>query len=236
MKLEYQNGVRITPHLHEQTPFERMLDRYTDMAESYYATENNTGLTQEQRTAELKKAKGHLERERGYLRVMADVEGQLAAYRAKGVEATQGSGRQRMEAISMMNAEEHHPTDNLEKFMRAEGVPKPSPEHTAHHIVPGKGKLPVVNNQTRMHLHIHGIRINDPANGVYLVCKDADTPHWSMPASRGHLTYHTHEYERWVSQKVTLLRNMDAIKTQLQIIGRILQDNEPKQAIGQAAT
>lgn len=232
MKLEYHNGVRITPHSHELSPFERMLERYSEMAESYYAAERDTGLTQEQRQSALGKAKAHLERERGHLQVMADVQGQLAAYRAKGKEATEGSGKQRMEAISLLSAEEHHPTETLEKFMRAEGVPKPSPEHTAHHIVPGKGKLPVVNNQTRMHLHIHGIRINDPANGVYLVAKDAATPHWSMPASRGHLTYHTHEYERWVSQKVTLLRNMDAIKTQLQIIGRILQDNEPKIAIG----
>ncbi|MBA56992.1 MAG: hypothetical protein CMK89_21290 [Pseudomonadales bacterium] len=233
MKLEYQNGVRIMPGEHELSPFERMLERYSQMADSYYAAEQDTGLTQEQRSAALSKAKVHLDRERGHLKAMADVEGQLTAYRAKGLEATQGSGKQRMEAISVMNAEEHHPTETLEKFMRAEGVPKPSPEHTAHHIVPGKGKLPVVNNQTRMHLHIHGIRINDPANGVYLVHKDADTPHWSMPASRGHLTYHTHEYERWVSQKVTLLKNMDLIKTQLQIIGRILQDNEPKVAIGQ---
>ena len=198
MKLEYQNGVRIMPNEHELSPFERMLERYSQMADSYYATEKDKGLTQEQRTAALDKAKAHLDRERGHLKVMADVQGQLTAYRAKGLEATQGSGKQRMEAISMMSAEEHHPTETLEKFMRAEGVPKPSPEHTAHHIVPGKGKLPVVNNQTRMHLHIHGIRINDPANGVYLVCRNADTPHWSMPASRGHLTYHTQRSYSWV--------------------------------------
>lgn len=115
--------------------------------------------------------------------------------------------------------------------MRAEGQIKPSHKHTAHHIVPGKGKLEMVTAQTRIHLHLHGIRINDPANGVYLIHNDADTPHWSMPNSRGHRKYHTHEYERWVSQKVRTQTNIDYIKTQLQLIGRILQDNEPKNAI-----
>ena len=115
--------------------------------------------------------------------------------------------------------------------MRAEGMPKPSSQHTAHHIEPGKGKLEMLIARTRLHLHLYGIRINDPANGIYLIQKDEDTPHWSMPNSRGHLKYHTHTYEQWIAQKLKPLKNIDVLKTQLQIIGRILQDNEPKNVI-----
>ena len=52
-----------------------------------------------------------------------------------------------------------------------------------------------------------------------------------MPNSKGHLKYHTHEYEQWMAQRVQRLNNMDMIKTQLQVIGRILQDNESKTAV-----
>jgi hypothetical protein len=85
--------------------------------------------------------------------------------------------------------------------------------------------------RARIHMHVNGIRINDPANGVYLLTKDKYTPHWSMPNSRGHLKYHTSEYEKWVSNKVRGVKGMDYIKTQLQVIGRLLQQNEPKTAI-----
>lgn len=80
-------------------------------------------------------------------------------------------------------------------------------------------------------MHVNGIRINDLANGVYLLTKDKHTPHWSMPNSRGHLKYHTSDYEKWVSNKVRAVKGMDYIKTQLQVIGRLLQQNEPKTAI-----
>jgi len=51
--------------------------------------------------------------------------------------------------------------------MRAVPVPKPSANHTAHHIVPGKGKTKGAV-RARIRLHLYGIRINDPGNGVWL--------------------------------------------------------------------
>lgn len=84
---------------------------------------------------------------------------------------------------------------------------------------------------TRLHIHRNGIRINDPANGVYLLHKDEYTPHWSMPKSRGHLKYHTKQYEQFLNSRIAGLRGMDVIKTHLQVIGRLLQENEPKTAI-----
>lgn len=173
----------------------------------------------------------HLQQERRTIEALMSVQDQLDKYREGGEKATTGTLKERVDVLAMMQNEKHHPTDTLEKYMRVEGVPKPSPLHTAHHIVPGKGKLPVVTGRTRMHLHTNGIRINDPANGVYLVRRDRETPHWSMPSSRGHLKYHTHDYERWVAQRIQHFHNMDVIKTQLQVIGKILQENEPKAAL-----
>ena len=231
MKLEYQNGVRVSLLVHEQSPFERMLDRYTAMANKHYAKTKNSNLNKEERAAELKSSLEFLAHERRHLNTIAGIQAELDAYRQAGNKVKQGTKRERSASLTYLEAENHHPTEVLEKYMRAEGVPKPSSKHTAHHIVPGQGKLPVITNRTRVHLHMHGIRINDPANGVYLVHKDEDTPHWSMPKSTGHLTYHTHDYERWLSQKIGALNHVDVIKTQLQIIGRLLQRNEPKNVI-----
>ena len=237
MKLEYLHGERITKLIHEMTPLEmainsyeeaalNTLDRYEILAKSQ--TSSNSTKTELERKKELEECLRFLELERLKLDKIADVQGQLAAYRESALSATKGTARDRDRAIRWLNAEKHHPTGILEAFMRAEGVPKPSAKHTAHHIVPGKGKDPVINGRTRLHLHRYGIGINDPANGVYMVHSDEFTPHWSMPLSRGHKKYHTKLYETWVSNRVRALKNIDFIKTQLQIIGRILQQNEPK--------
>lgn len=237
MKLEYLHGQRITKLIHEMTPLEmaihsyeeaarRTLNRYETLAKSHSA--NDTTKTEVVRKKELAECLGFLELERLKLEKIADVQGQLAAYRESAMASTRGTAKDRDQALRRLNAEKHHPTGYLEAFMRAEGIPKPSAKHTAHHIVPGKGKDPVINGRTRLHLHRFGIGINDPANGVYLVHSDEFTPHWSMPLSRGHKKYHTKLYETWVSNRVRALRDIDSIKTQLQIIGRILQQNEPK--------
>ena len=231
MKIEYQNGVRITQFVHEMTPLEAMIQNYEQMAKKHYRRSGSNTLNDKKRIEERDKALKHLQEERAKIHTLIDIQAQLETYREKGLDSTRGSLKQRTEALTMMETEKHHPTGTLEKYMRAEGVPKPSPQHTAHHIVPGKGKLKVLTARTRMHLHTHGIRINDPANGVYLVHKDEDTPHWSMPDSRGHLKYHTHDYERWLARRIQRFNDMDVIKTQLQVVGNLLQQHEPKTAI-----
>ena len=241
MKLEYLNGVRITKLLHEMSPLEaainnyetlaeKHINRFQKMAKKHYA--KDTTLTEDERKAELEASLKHLELERAKLAAISDVQGQLANYRASAMVAVRGSAREKDTATRRLANELHHPTDILEKYMIAEGAPKPSAKHTAHHVVPGKGKDEVTTGRTRLHLHRHGIGINDPANGVYLIHKDEDTPHWSMPKSRGHLTYHTIAYEGCISGKLRALTHVDSIKTQLQIIGRILQHNEPKNIPG----
>lgn len=240
MALEYQNGRRITKFVYELSPLEAAIQRYQETIDKHRtqikkapAVELKAGSKPYERSEELRKqALDHLLIEAKNLEKLSDVHAQLEAYRAAGEAALETSNRKASaQALRTMRSESHHPVGDLEKYMMAEGVPKPSPYHTAHHIVPGKGNEPQVNNQTRLHIHRHGIRINDPANGIYLLHKDEYTPHWSMPKSRGHLKYHTKAYERFLHDRVVTITNMDAIKTKLQVIGRLLQQNEPKDAI-----
>ena len=229
MKLEYRNGVRISKLPHEMSLLEAGIMRYEEKAQEFYKKKNehNAHLTKAEREAELAEAREHLNRERDHLKTLFVIQADLEAYRAEGRKAKTDRS-----VVNKLLAEEHHPTGLLEQNMRAEGEPKPSPTHTAHHIVPGEGLLPRVTARTRYHLHINGIRINDPANGVYLISKDKYAPHWSMPLSRGHKKYHLHVYEEYLNNVITTTDGEDFIKTKLQVIGRILQANEPKEAMG----
>lgn len=234
-ELEYKNGRRISKLLHEMTPLEASIHQYEEQVKKYYSKRNaiKTTLTDQQRKELKKEVREFLKKERANLKTIATVQGRLEEYRAQGMMVKSSDEKFARSTMNAMISEDHHPTDELEENMRAEGCAKPSHKHTAHHIVPGKGKLPVLTSQTRLHIHMQGIRINDPANGVYLVHVNADVPDYGycMPESKGHLCYHTHDYERWISLKITQLENIDEIKTQLQIIGRLIQDNEPKVAI-----
>lgn len=112
--------------------------------------------------------------------------------------------------------------------MRADGRPQPSSQHTAHHIIPGKGKTKLAS-RARLHIHRNGLRINDPDNGTWLVRKKSDTPHWSMPNSLGHLEYHTHNYEIWIYESIRFGRDEQSVRAKLSLIGRMLQEgNQPK--------
>ncbi|WP_444997491.1 AHH domain-containing protein [Aliikangiella sp. IMCC44359] len=161
-----------------------------------------------------------LDHQRMHAFSMADAQAQLDTYRKNVRNANSKTLLQ----------EEHHPTEILELYMRVAGKPKPDCYCTAHHIVPGKGKLKI-NYLTRVHLHINAIGINDPDNGVYLPKRKADTPHWNMPNSKGHKEYHTHGYELFVNQRVTAKNTEQGIRQTLQMIGKMLQENNlPKQA------
>ena len=234
MKLQYQNGRRITKFEHEMCPLEAAIARYEQAANEHYSVKNTKStLTELEREEQLKKALRHLNQQREFLKTIDNVQAKLETYREQGMKAVTGTVPEQVDAMQLMENENHHPTKVLEEYMAAEGVPKPTPGHTAHHIVPGKGKLERVTGPTRLHMFFHGVRINDPANGVYLVAKDADTPHWSMPDSRGHKKYHTNEYEQWVASWIQRETDINHIKTRLQLIGKILQENEPKAVYSQ---
>lgn len=233
MNLEYRNGVRISKYAHELSPLEAAMQRYEEniAEQEKLANTHYDKLVDPKKEEARKNALEYLALERQRLAAFADVHDQLRDYRKLESEALSKDKKKAMKARDAMLTEDHHPTDDLEKYMRAEGIPKPSSLHTAHHICPGSGRWEknMIRN-TRIHMHSKGVRINDPANGVYLLHKDDYAPHYSMPSSKGHLTYHTRDYEKLVSARIRTLPNRDVIKTQLQVIGRLLQQNEPKAA------
>lgn len=236
MHFQYNNGVFADHYNLNRSPleaslarYEKNLDKLAKITSNHYNDNENP-----KRAKEKKAALDYLERERQKLATMGQVYARLEEYRKAGMKAVEGNRRDRIAALDMLNKEDHHPTAELEQYMRAEGIPKPTPKHTAHHICPGSGqyaKERIMN--ARLHMHSKGVRINDPANGVYLLTKDSYTPHYTMPRSRGHLKYHTKEYEELVSQRVMKLTTGDMIKTSLQVTGRILQQNEPKSAFAE---
>lgn len=233
MECLYNNGVFADHFNIDRTPLEACIARYEKNVDQLakITNEHFTDAKSSKRAQQKKEALNFLERERQKLITMGQVYDRLEEYRNQGMQAVNGTGKERAAALLILQQEEHHPTSELENNMRAEGIPKPSCQHTSHHICPGKGRFEKkAIRDARLHMHKQGIRINDPANGVYLLTKDDYTPHYTMPNSRGHLKYHTREYEMLVSQRVMKLPIGDMIKTNLQVIGRILQQNEPKSA------
>lgn len=209
--MDYLNGIRITPHYHELSPLDAAIANFESQAKQYHQKKRATlgvNETPEQRKKhenELAAALKHLEQERRLALVTAEVQVQLAAYQDQLHSKNASNRTQRRDNRTAMQSEMHHPTYVLAKFMRSEGHPQPSPNHTAHHIIPGKGKTAFAT-QARINLHMCDIRINDPANGVWMVRRRRDKGHWSMPDASSHSQVHTHNYEKWVfnSTKIAL--------------------------------
>lgn len=213
----------------EMSPLERALNKYQRQADVYFKKlnriENSPPDVRDKRKHELNEIKRNLALEFSLVENLGDVQSGLEAYRKEGRKlAKDKQGR------TLLSTEGHHPTNDLEKNMRAIPVPKPSPDNTAHHIVPGKGKTKFAN-RARVRLHLFGIRINDPDNGVWLPMYARHTPHWSMPESKGHLQYHTHGYEKWVHKQIQSRSSEANIRQELKLVGTMLkQNNLPPEA------
>lgn len=230
--MDFQNGKRTFYRFDEMSPLDKAIANYERKAKAYIEQSNKAENTppdlREKRKQELATIKKHLENERRLMIAIADVQAGLDTYRAYGRGAVESSGQSRSAAMARRQElleEGHHPTEILELFMRAVPNPKPSGQHTAHHIAPGRGKTRFAY-RARVKLHTAGVRINDPDNGVWLPCKSRYTPHWSMPDALGHLQYHTNGYERWVSDRLETKFGEAFIRLELRIIGQLLQENK----------
>jgi len=226
--MEYQNGIQTTYRYDEMSPLDRAIEALTRKAEKYFddlnVLEKSPPDIREKRKAELEKAKKHLEHERRLAEVIVDVQVDLQMYRSKGRQATQGNNLEIAGQQKQLLEEMHHPTEILEKYMRSVPIPKPSANHSAHHITPGIGKTKDAY-RARMRIHRFGIRINDPDNGVWLPRATKHTPHWSMPEAKGHNRYHTHGYESWLFRRLQTKASEEFIRQELRFIGQALQEN-----------
>ena len=248
--MEYKNGVRLTALEPEKTFLDKAIDEIENQEKliklhSEQAKRHVYSLLEQQleeaqsesqkinlkKKAEerLKDIQAQLDIEKERLNGIASVQTQLHDYREAGRKALEGSREERQKALAMMEGENHHPVNApngvLEDFMLAVGVPKPSPYHTAHHIVPGKGKIPE-NKRTRSRLHRYGIRINDPDNGVYLPRSTEWIPTYAVPDAKAHNRYHTHGYERYLFRAISAIRSPKGIRTHLRIVATMLRNNQ----------
>ncbi|MFE8070139.1 AHH domain-containing protein [Marinobacteraceae bacterium S3BR75-40.1] len=146
----------------------------------------------------------HLQQRKRALAVHAQLQSELEQYRAENSQ----------KPPKELEKEAHHPTTKLTKHLFAVGEPQPSPKHAAHHIIMGKGRHRVQLMATaRFNLHMYGIGINDPVNGVWLAHNrknseywrvpesTSDKPkHWATPESPVHLTIHGKNYEQWIGR------------------------------------
>lgn len=229
MDFTHVHGKRTTLHYYEMTLLDRAIDAYHKKAEQYFTTKNeieNAPIdVRKQREIELRKIKAELDHQRMNAESYAFIQAQLDTYREAGREATKGKRSEVAQKQRTLQAEAHHTTEILEEMMKADASPKPSSQHTAHHIVPGTGKTKDAN-LARVHMHRFGVRINDPDNGVYLPMYKKYTPHWSMPDSKGHLEYHTEGYEGWVRKKIQVKSGEAFIRIELRLIGELLKTNK----------
>lgn len=192
--------------------FEMAVQQYEKLAEQHFKCEKELGASSEnvraKRKAQLDLAKKHLNQQRVVAQCMA----------------TEGSRKERALLRKELQMESHHPTILLAKFMLVSNKPKPSSQHAAHHIVPGKGKTKFAY-LARVHMLTQGVRINDPDNGVWLPMYKKYVPHWSMPKAKSHLEYHTEKYEYLVSRKVEVQLSEVGLRKTLNQIGLALQKN-----------
>lgn len=232
MAIEFKNGIRVTPVEHELSPLEAAIEKYAQKCRDFYCETNelSKSLSKEERESKMADALKHLEQERRFAETAVDVQSQLEQYRNSGRQLTTTQ-----QGLTSLEAESHSPTRVLAKYMRAAGKPRPSTKHAAHHIVPGKGKTRRAS-QARLQLHQFGVRINDPDNGVWMVHRKKDTPHFSMPNAKGHLTIHTHNYEEWVYNNIRITHSETQVRQKLNNIRRLLEDGNTPHSISQPPT
>ncbi|MDZ7925342.1 MAG: AHH domain-containing protein [Marinagarivorans sp.] len=223
--MNYINGKRVTPLFHEMDAYDRVLVDFERKAKAFHnnkrvAAKIAGNETPDERRARLKDRKAeleHLKQEAASAKIKAQVQIRIQQYRSAQMTP------------SSMHLEDHHPTAELENMLRSDGRPKPSGRHTAHHIVPGKGLTENAAN-ARIEMHLHNIRINDADNGVWMLTLKKDKGHWSMPNANAHREIHTHNYERWIYQKILAAFDEQEARAILTNIGNLLHEGkQPKQ-------
>jgi hypothetical protein len=216
------------------TPFERELQRLGNLCKDHYRREAEAGKIANEspaqklaRERQFKKDLQHLENERRLVQALGSVQARLEAYRQGGKKKVGETRAESSSRRAWMLKEDHHPADVLADNLRMDGRPKPSSKHAPHHIVPGRGKTHF-SNDVRVAMHLMEIRISDPDNGVWLVHYPKNTPHWSMPAAKAHLSIHTYNYERWIHDRLIGLPGEMIFRSMLfQIRSMLEEGNQP---------
>ncbi|MBH0001128.1 AHH domain-containing protein [Pseudoalteromonas sp. NSLLW24] len=174
------------------SPLEMAIYNYELKAKEFH----NKRIAQKGPTSEELKNKmardfNHLQKEKERIRAHARLQTDLKEYRELSASST----------VTQLKQEKHHPTQKLARHLAAIGEPKPTKLHEAHHIICGTGQYQSANMlQTRLNLHLHGVGINDPINGVWLINFEKNKEqNWDSPASPPHRKLHRYNYETWIN-------------------------------------
>lgn len=227
--MELQHGIDGIQYA-ELSPLEQAIARFEAKARAYYSDKSSAPSTEspEQKAAReqaSREALQHLANERRHAVVQIQVQARLERYR-NTYKALDHHGRaDRKQMRQAMSAEKHHPTTVLAAFMRADGRAQPSPNFTAHHLVPGVGRTERAA-MARVNLHFYNVRINDPDNGVWLPRSKNDKGHWAMPNAPAHAEIHTYNYEMWVAANVADVSDEVMLRARLLRLRCLLRDGK----------
>ncbi|BFM16727.1 hypothetical protein R50073_29100 [Maricurvus nonylphenolicus] len=221
-------------------PLNLKLDEYETLAREYHAAKtkkisSQSALKKHQKL--LKEKLDYLNSQRRSLKVMADVQYQLALYQ-QGNRPTDNETEDQLDSrLDRLESEGHHPTKDLQRNMSAVGDVAPDKNCSCHHVVPGHGRM-IKNKITgryvqspdaidaRTKLHELGIGINDPSNGVWLPSGMGYVPHWAMKSALPHSRIHTTAYEKHVLGKLEPAMSEQAGRQVLKGIRAGLTDGE----------
>ncbi|MFC6632791.1 AHH domain-containing protein [Microbulbifer taiwanensis] len=197
MKLEQPPAPAAPPKA--ATHLETAIYEFEKKCDTYHASQcapvptNEAQAEREKRLKEWNEARAFLAQERHKINTLASIEAGLQKYREELNILTSS------ERLEKMRKELHHPASKLAKHLVAAGEPKPSIDHVAHHIVPGKGRWRQKQLvDIRIQLHMTGVRINDPKNGIWLSDPKNSKGHWATPDSPSHKSIHGTNYEVWL--------------------------------------
>ncbi|EIO4079099.1 hypothetical protein D8T49_22560 [Vibrio vulnificus] len=159
----------------------------------------------------------HLNRERAKINAHAQMQEQLLAELETYRDDNRGKSR------TELAKENHHPTNRLVSNLYAIAEPQPSPNHTAHHIVMGNGRVRAMVN-ARLQMFMYGIGINDSMNGIWLPRSMAYSGHYTTPKAPPHSRIHGNNYQIWVGKLADIRNNESAFRARLARIKTQLKD------------
>jgi len=119
-------------------------------------------------------------------------------------------------------AEKHRP-QKMARYMSATGAGKKPPNTATHSIVSGSHELA---EAARSILAKFKIRIDDPANGVFLPKNRNHVPHSHMPNASNHAEIHTDKYYLNITNQLSLATSRSECVAILKAIAIALQRGE----------
>lgn len=119
-------------------------------------------------------------------------------------------------------AEKHRP-QKMARYMSATGAGKKPPNTATHSIVSGNH---VEAKAARKILARFKIRIDDPANGVFLPKNKKNVPHSHMPNASNHAEIHTEDYYLNITNQLSFATSRNECIAILKAIAIALQRGE----------